>query len=137
MAGSFSSPLVSSSSSSSSTVITITRAKAAVKGEAPDGGGPAPRRTGMSGIPVAPQQKAYKVGPVGEPRPDPRPPASCIFAEPLISLVIFKTEPQARNPRSPRRSSFEAAAGHCEIPAHACLNLQKLVLHFLALVKTG
>ena len=60
------------------------------------------RRTRMSGIPVEPQQRADKVGPVGEPRsaslrslpfrPSVRP-ASCIFGEPLISLVIFKTGP--------------------------------------------
>ena len=119
MAGSFSSPLVvsSSSSSSSSTVITITRAKAAVKGEAPDGGGPA-RRTRMSGIPVAPQQRAHKVGPVGEPRSLP---SRLLY---LRRAANFTRDIQNGAAASPaRRPRFEAAAGHCSaLHASICKN---------------
>ena len=49
----------------------------------------------ISGIPVPPQQRASTS--VQRVNPAPllsRPPAPCIFAEPLISLVIFKTGPQ-------------------------------------------
>ena len=57
-------------------------------------------------------------------------PASCIFAEPLISLVIFKMGPPPRPPPQirGRRGPLQCVA---------CLNLQKLVLRFLLFVKGG
>ena len=80
----------------------------------------AARRTRMSGIPVAPQQRAYKVGPVGEPRSAPRP-SRLLY---LRRAANFTRDIQNGAAASPaRRPRFEAAAGHCSaLHASICKN---------------